>query len=72
METFSGDFPGYLVNSKGLKYIVEDDTYVLRPPKPTMDLAFEAELLEKGPETMRAKLAEEKPKKRGLFRFFRK
>lgn len=107
LKPVNGYYPGFTMNTLGLKAILEDENFVntyygylspeeqdkvltmvgksllnhfekhdqefrQRPPRASMDLAFEAELLEKGVDAMRAQLLANKPKKRSIFNFFRR
>ena len=107
LKRVEGYYPGFTMNSIGLKNILEDENFVntyygylspkeqdkvlvmvdeslldhfekrdqefrQRPPGESMDLAFEAELLNKGVDAMRAQLLANKPKKRSIFDIFKR
>lgn len=114
-QKYAENIPVFTMNSKGLKYLLEDDTFIKRyyinlpeeeqsstlrfldeqlfqslmkrssvlqqkPIPEHMDLDLEAELLKKGPDGVRARLAmeastqnpQENPRKSRIFPFFKR
>lgn len=107
LKEYDGGFPGFMMNSNGLKSILKDENFVnyyygclsdedqdhvlvflneelfrfwmerdsefkQKVPGDNMDMAFEAELLEKGADAVREKLLEGEPRRRSFFDFFRR